>query len=176
MSLQNSSQPTEQLHNPSKEAKIHTAGSSIKSMALTSFSKVKWFTGIGAGPTPFSWTRSPQKGWSPKKGMIVVGHCRHRNVNILPTFWWQLYSRNNNGQYYISMNLQYLIAAGTNNHGQTSDFSRYSSITQVRNVPGFKGKLRYYNTSQHNQAYGQMIRVRSTGKYKDHSFLFAFKA
>lgn len=53
------------------------------------------------------------------------------------------------------MNLQYLIAAGTNNHGQTSDFSRYSSITQVRNVPGFKGKLRYYNTSQDNQAYGQ---------------------
>lgn len=29
---------------------------------------------MGAGPTPLACTRSPQKGWSPKKGIIVVGH------------------------------------------------------------------------------------------------------
>lgn len=29
---------------------------------------------MGAGPTPLACTRSPQKGWSPKKGTMVVGH------------------------------------------------------------------------------------------------------
>lgn len=30
---------------------------------------------MGGGPTPLACTRSPQKGWSPKKGTTVVGHC-----------------------------------------------------------------------------------------------------
>lgn len=47
-------------------------------MALMSLSRVTWETGIGGGPTPFSLTRSPQNGWSPKNGMIVVGHCNCR--------------------------------------------------------------------------------------------------
>ena len=29
---------------------------------------------MGGGPTPLALTRSPQKGWSPKKGTMVVGH------------------------------------------------------------------------------------------------------
>lgn len=68
-----------------------TWGSSINSIALISFSKLKWLTGIGAGPTPFSCTRSPQKGWSPKKGTIVVGHCRQTEckkiTNLFHVTW-----------------------------------------------------------------------------------------
>ena len=29
---------------------------------------------MGGGPTPLALTRSPQKGWSPKKGTMAVGH------------------------------------------------------------------------------------------------------
>lgn len=45
-------------------------------MASTSFSSENSSIGIGAGPTPLARTRSPQNGWSPKKGTIVVGHCK----------------------------------------------------------------------------------------------------
>jgi len=31
---------------------------------------------MGAGPTPLACTRSPQNGWSPKNGTMVVGHCK----------------------------------------------------------------------------------------------------
>lgn len=44
-------------------------------IASTSFWSENLSIGIGGGPTPLTWTLSPQKGWSPKKGMIVVGHC-----------------------------------------------------------------------------------------------------
>ena len=39
-------------------------------------------TGIGGGPTLLSCTLSPQKGWSPKKGTMVVGHC-HKKYKLL---------------------------------------------------------------------------------------------
>ena len=44
-------------------------------MASISLGRENWSTGMGAGPTPLAWTWSPQKGWSPKKGTIAVGHC-----------------------------------------------------------------------------------------------------
>jgi hypothetical protein len=31
---------------------------------------------MGAGPTPLACTLSPQNGWSPKNGTIVVGHYK----------------------------------------------------------------------------------------------------
>jgi len=46
-------------------------------MASTSLSSVNSSTGMGAGPTPLACTRSPQNGWSPKNGTIVVGHCKN---------------------------------------------------------------------------------------------------
>lgn len=52
-----------------------TSGFSIKFIASTSLSSENSSTGMGAGPTPLACTRSPQKGWSPKKGTTVVGHC-----------------------------------------------------------------------------------------------------
>lgn len=51
-----------------------TFGSSMKVIASTNFGSENSSTAIGAGPTPLACTRSPQKGWSPKKGTIVVGH------------------------------------------------------------------------------------------------------
>lgn len=52
-----------------------TSGSSINLIAATNFSSENSSTGIGGGPTPLAWTLSPQNGWSPKNGMMVVGHC-----------------------------------------------------------------------------------------------------
>jgi len=46
-------------------------------MASTSLSNENSSTGMGAGPTPLARTRSPQNGWSPKKGTIVVGHYKN---------------------------------------------------------------------------------------------------
>lgn len=43
-------------------------------IASTNLSSENSSTGIGAGPNPLACTRSPQKGWSPKKGTMVVGH------------------------------------------------------------------------------------------------------
>jgi hypothetical protein len=45
-------------------------------MASTSLSNVNSPTGMGAGPTPLACTLSPQNGWSPKNGTIVVGHYK----------------------------------------------------------------------------------------------------
>jgi hypothetical protein len=59
-----------------------TCGSNMKFIAPTNFSKENWSIGIGAGPTPLACTRSPQNGWSPKKGTIVVGHCTYWRSNI----------------------------------------------------------------------------------------------
>ena len=36
---------------------------------------------MGGGPTPLALTRSPQKGWSPKKGTMVVGHYIKKKKN-----------------------------------------------------------------------------------------------
>lgn len=52
-----------------------TSGCSINLTAFERFSTVSWDIGIGAGPSPFCCTLSPQKNWSPKKGTMVVGHC-----------------------------------------------------------------------------------------------------
>lgn len=52
----------------------NTFGSNMNRMASTNFSSVNSSTGIGAGPTPLACTLSPQNGWSPKNGTIVVGH------------------------------------------------------------------------------------------------------
>lgn len=52
-----------------------TLGSSINRMASINISREKSSTGMGAGPTPLAYTCSPQKVWSPKKGIMVVGHC-----------------------------------------------------------------------------------------------------
>jgi len=52
-----------------------TLGFCMKRMAATSFSRQNSSIGMGDGPMPFACTRSPQKGWSPKNGTIVVGHC-----------------------------------------------------------------------------------------------------
>lgn len=57
----------------SRENRI-TFGSIINFIASTNFVSVNSSTGMGAGPTPLACTRSPQKGWSPKKGTMVVGH------------------------------------------------------------------------------------------------------
>lgn len=54
-------------------------GSSINLIASTNFGRENSSTGIGGGPTPLAWTLSPQKGWSPKKGTIVVGHYQNRD-------------------------------------------------------------------------------------------------
>ena len=51
-----------------------TLGSSMKFIASTNLRSENSSTGMGEGPTPLACTRSPQKGWSPKKGTIVVGH------------------------------------------------------------------------------------------------------
>lgn len=51
-----------------------TSGCSMNLIASTNFGSENSSTGMGAGPTPLACTRSPQKGWSPKKGTIVVGH------------------------------------------------------------------------------------------------------
>lgn len=51
-----------------------TLGSSMKCIAPINLGSENSSTGIGAGPTPLACTRSPQNGWSPKKGTIVVGH------------------------------------------------------------------------------------------------------
>lgn len=51
-----------------------TFGSSINFIASTNLGSENSSTAMGAGPTPLACTRSPQKGWSPKKGTIVVGH------------------------------------------------------------------------------------------------------
>lgn len=52
----------------------NTFGSNMNRMASTNFSSENSSTGIGAGPTPLACTLSPQNGWSPKNGTIVVGH------------------------------------------------------------------------------------------------------
>lgn len=62
------------MHNSITQLGMATLGSSIKFMASTNFSSVNSSTGIGAGPTPLACTCSPQNGWSPKNGTIVVGH------------------------------------------------------------------------------------------------------
>jgi hypothetical protein len=49
-------------------------GSSIKFIASTNLRSVNSSIGMGGGPTPLALTRSPQKGWSPKKGTMAVGH------------------------------------------------------------------------------------------------------
>lgn len=46
----------------------------MKFIASTNLRSENSSTGMGEGPTPLACTRSPQKGWSPKKGTIVVGH------------------------------------------------------------------------------------------------------
>lgn len=51
-----------------------TWGLSMNFIASTNFSSENWSTGIGGGPNFLACTRSPQKGWSPKKGTMVVGH------------------------------------------------------------------------------------------------------
>jgi len=52
-------------------------------MASTSLSNVNSSTGMGAGPTPLACTRSPQNGWSPKNGTIVVGHYKNKEKGTL---------------------------------------------------------------------------------------------
>ena len=47
----------------------------MKFIAATNLSSENSSTEIGGGPNPLALTRSPQKGWSPKNGTIVVGHC-----------------------------------------------------------------------------------------------------
>lgn len=67
-----------------------TLGSNMKFIAATNFSSENSSTGIGGGPTPLAWTRSPQNGWSPKNGTTVVGHwkqqhmirCKIREINM----------------------------------------------------------------------------------------------
>lgn len=51
-----------------------TIGSIMNLIAATNFSSENSSTGMGAGPTPLAWTRSPQNNWSPKNGTTVVGH------------------------------------------------------------------------------------------------------
>lgn len=51
-----------------------TLGSSMNLIASTNLRSENSSIGMGAGPTPLACTRSPQKGWSPKKGTMVVGH------------------------------------------------------------------------------------------------------
>jgi len=46
----------------------------MKFIASISLVRENSSTGMGGGPTPLACTRSPQKGWSPKKGTMVVGH------------------------------------------------------------------------------------------------------
>lgn len=58
---------------------VTTLGSSMKCIASTNLSSENSSTRIGAGPTPLARTRSPQKGWSPKKGIMVVGHLVAEN-------------------------------------------------------------------------------------------------
>jgi hypothetical protein len=53
-------------------------------MASTSLSNVNSPTGMGAGPTPLACTLSPQNGWSPKNGTIVVGHYKiEKRYNLI---------------------------------------------------------------------------------------------
>lgn len=59
-----------------------TCGSNMNFIASTNFSKENWSMGIGAGPTPLACTRSPQNGWSPKNGTIVVGHYTYWRSNF----------------------------------------------------------------------------------------------
>ncbi|KAF4369322.1 hypothetical protein F8388_019547 [Cannabis sativa] len=69
-------QPTQQskIYNRKVYVMLLTLGSSMQRMASTSLSSVNSSTGMGAGPTPLACTLSPQNGWSPKNGTIVVGH------------------------------------------------------------------------------------------------------
>ena len=60
---------------------IFTLGSSINFIAPTNLGSENSSTGIGGGPTPLACTLSPQNGWSPKKGTIVVGHYQ-KNTHI----------------------------------------------------------------------------------------------
>lgn len=55
-----------------------TSGWSMKFIAFERLSTLSCAIGIGAGPTPFWCTLSPQKNWSPKNGTMVVGHCNSK--------------------------------------------------------------------------------------------------
>jgi len=57
-----------------------TSGFCMNSRASTSFVVVRLSMGMGLGPTPRRKTALPQKAWSPKKGMTVVGHAASRPV------------------------------------------------------------------------------------------------
>jgi hypothetical protein len=54
----------------------------MKCIASTNLVSENSSTGMGGGPTPLACTRSPQKGWSPKKGTMVVGHYIHERRRI----------------------------------------------------------------------------------------------
>lgn len=76
-----------------KEVKfLFTLGSSIKFMAAINLGSENTSIRIGGGPTPLSCTLSPQKGWSPKKGTIVVGHCQ-KKIQVIKnkTKWYHIY-------------------------------------------------------------------------------------
>lgn len=66
-----------------------TSGFFMKSSAPTMLSTETLLIGMGLGPTPCAFTRSPQKGWSPKKGITVVGHSALRPAAVVPAPpWW----------------------------------------------------------------------------------------
>lgn len=57
----------------------------MKFIALINLGSENSSTGMGGGPTPLACTRSPQKGWSPKKGTMVVGHYISTNLSTKGT-------------------------------------------------------------------------------------------
>lgn len=75
----------------------HTSGRAINSSAFTRRSRLKSPTGIAFGPTPWVNTASPQKGWSPKKGTTVVGHCIRRICQLFRVKLWSELGRKDSG-------------------------------------------------------------------------------
>lgn len=53
-------------------------------IAPASLSALSFFCGIGSGPAPALCTISPQNGWSPKKGTIMVGFPNNRPMAVVP--------------------------------------------------------------------------------------------
>lgn len=76
-----------------------TSGSSIYLIAIESRSTLSSYMGIGLGPTPLAWILSPQKNWSPKKGIIVVGHPALNPEAVVPAPpWWTTAAHRGNNQ------------------------------------------------------------------------------